>query len=150
MVSFTHTHTYIYICLCHIYIIVALIFMFIIYRIYIYYVLLYCYGQIVSLIKFLYFDVLLTVHLSIFISVINQLDAQHFLFYNKFISCLYMFWHMCSSSGGQNCITQPLVSSHCNSYLHNCILVILDHSLLSVWWYQRLCNGILTSSWWAQ
>jgi len=28
---------------------------------------------------------------SIFISVINQLDAQQFLFYNKFISCLYMF-----------------------------------------------------------
>jgi len=36
------------------------------------------------------FDVLLTVHLSAFISVINQLDAQN-LFYNKFISCLYMF-----------------------------------------------------------
>ena len=37
-----------------------------------------------------YFDVLLTVHLSIFISVINQLDAQNFCF-NKFISCFYMF-----------------------------------------------------------
>jgi len=37
------------------------------------------------------FDVLLTVHLSIFILVINQLDAQNILFYNKFISCLYMF-----------------------------------------------------------
>jgi len=36
------------------------------------------------------FDVLLTVHLSIFISVFNQLDAQN-LFCNKFISCLYMF-----------------------------------------------------------
>jgi len=36
------------------------------------------------------FDVLLTVHLSIFILVINQLDAQN-LFYNKFISFLYMF-----------------------------------------------------------
>jgi len=35
-------------------------------------------------------DVLLTLHLSIFISVINQLDAQN-LFYNKFISYLYMF-----------------------------------------------------------
>ena len=33
----------------------------------------------------------MTAHLSIFISVINQLDAQNFLFYNKFISCLYMF-----------------------------------------------------------
>jgi len=36
------------------------------------------------------FDVLLTVDLGIFILVINQLDAQD-LFYNKFISCLYMF-----------------------------------------------------------
>jgi len=26
-----------------------------------------------------------------FISVINQLDAQNFFFYSKFISCLYMF-----------------------------------------------------------
>jgi len=31
----------------------------------------------------IFFDVLLTVHLSIFISVINQLDAQN-LFHNKF------------------------------------------------------------------
>jgi len=31
--------------------------------------------------------VLLTVHLSTFILVINQLDAQN-LFYNNFISCL--------------------------------------------------------------
>jgi len=40
--------------------------------------------------QFLSFDVLLTVHLSIFILVVNQLDAQN-VFYNKFISCLYMF-----------------------------------------------------------
>ena len=37
-----------------------------------------------------FFNVLLTVHLSIFILVINQLDARN-LFYSKFISCLYMF-----------------------------------------------------------
>ena len=36
------------------------------------------------------FNVLLTVHLSIFILKINQIDSQN-LFYNKFISCLYMF-----------------------------------------------------------
>ena len=37
-----------------------------------------------------------------------------FLFYNKFIICLYMFRALlCSSSGGQNCIIQHLVSSHC-------------------------------------
>jgi len=62
--------------------------------------------------KILNFDVLLTVHLSLFISVINQLDAQN-LFYNKFLfHASTCFEHMCSSSGGQNCITQPLVSSH--------------------------------------
>jgi len=31
-----------------------------------------------------FFDVLLTLHLSIFILVFNQLDVQIFLFYNKF------------------------------------------------------------------
>jgi len=34
------------------------------------------------------FDVLLTVHLSIFISVFNQLDAQN-LFHNKFLFHTY-------------------------------------------------------------
>ena len=41
------------------------------------------------------FDVLLTVHFSIFILIINQIDAQN-LFYNKFISCLYMFRAPCA------------------------------------------------------
>jgi len=36
------------------------------------------------------------------------------LFYNNFIIFLYMFRALlCSSSGGQNCIVQHLVSSHC-------------------------------------
>jgi len=36
-----------------------------------------------------------------------------FLFFNKFIIFLYMFQApLCSSSGGQNCIIQHLVSSH--------------------------------------
>jgi len=38
---------------------------------------------------------LLTMHLSIFILIINQLDTQN-LFYNKFISCLYMFRALCA------------------------------------------------------
>ena len=37
------------------------------------------------------FNVLLTVHLIVFISVINQLDAQTFCFTVSSISCLYMF-----------------------------------------------------------
>ena len=44
-----------------------------------------------------FFDTLLTVHLSIFILVIIQLDAQN-LFNNKFISCLYMFRAPCAHS----------------------------------------------------
>jgi len=45
----------------------------------------------------------------IFISVINQLDAQNFCFTISLFHASTCF--MCSSSG-QNCITQPLVSSH--------------------------------------
>ena len=37
------------------------------------------------------FDVLLTVHLSVLITVINQLYEQNFCFTISFISCLYMF-----------------------------------------------------------
>ena len=47
------------------------------------------------LLFFFFFNVLLTVHLSIFILVINQLDAQN-LFYIKFISCLYKFRAPCA------------------------------------------------------
>ena len=58
------------------------------------------------------FDVLLTVRLSIFISVINQFDAQIFCFTISLFHASTCFEHMCSSSGGHNLITQPLVSSH--------------------------------------
>jgi len=51
---------------------------------------------------FVNFDVLLTVHLGIFISVINQLDAQHFCFSVSLFHASTCFEHMCSSSGGQN------------------------------------------------
>ena len=59
-----------------------------------------------------FFYVLLTVHLSIFISVINQPDAQNFCFTISLFHASTFFEHMCSSSGGQNYITQPQVSSH--------------------------------------
>ena len=45
-------------------------------------------------------------------SVINQLDAQNFCFTISLFHASTCFEHMCSSSGGQNCITQPLVSSN--------------------------------------
>ena len=41
------------------------------------------------------FYVSLTVQLSIFILVINHIDAQN-LFYNKFLSCLHMFRAPCA------------------------------------------------------
>ena len=49
---------------------------------------------------------------SLFISVISQPDAQNFCFTIILFHASTCFGHMCSSSGGQNCITQPLVSSH--------------------------------------
>jgi len=48
----------------------------------------------------------------IFISVINQLDAQTFCFTISLFHASTCFEHMCSSSGGKNYISQPLVSSH--------------------------------------
>jgi len=57
-----------------------------------------------------FFDVLLTVNLSICISVINQLDAQNCCFTISLFHASTYFEHMCSSSGDQNCITQSLVS----------------------------------------
>ena len=41
------------------------------------------------------FDVLLTVHLNIFISVINQLDAQNFCFTIRLFHACTCFEHMC-------------------------------------------------------
>ena len=52
-------------------------------------------------------DDLLTVHLSIFISVIKQLDAQNFCFTISLFHASTCFEYMCSSLGDQNCIKQP-------------------------------------------
>jgi len=62
--------------------------------------------------KFTVFDFLLTLHLNIFILVINQLDAQKFCFTTSLFHASTCFEHMYSSSGGQISIIQPLVSSH--------------------------------------
>jgi len=52
---------------------------------------------------------------------------------------------LCSSSGGQNCIIQHLVSSHSvgDRPVHGTITY-------RVWRYQMLYNTILTSWWWTQ
>jgi len=50
-----------------------------------------------QLIYFRNFDVLLTVHLSVFISVFNQLDAQNFCFTISLFHAATCFEHMCSS-----------------------------------------------------
>ena len=42
----------------------------------------------------------------------NQFDAQNFCFTISLLNASTCFEHRCSSSGGQNCIIQPLVSSH--------------------------------------
>ena len=48
--------------------------------------------------RFSDFDVLLTVHLSIFFSVINQLGAQNFCFTISLFHASTCFEHICSSS----------------------------------------------------
>jgi len=66
------------------------------------------------------------------------------LFYNKFIIFPYMFRAlMCSSSGGQNCIIQHLISSHP-------VGGHLVHRLREDSQPQMLYNTTLTSWWWAQ
>jgi len=58
-----------------------------------------------------FFNILLAVHPNIIIDFFYQLDAQ-ILYFNTFITILYMFRALlCSSSGGQVVLVQPLVSS---------------------------------------
>jgi len=69
-----------------------------------------------------------------------------FLFYNKFIICLYTFRALLnSSSGGQNCIIQHLVSSHSVGVhpVHTCThMNFLVHSYTS-------CSDRHASPYWA-
>jgi hypothetical protein len=77
------------------------------------------------------FDVLLTVHFSIFVLVTNQLDAQNFCFTISLFHASTCFEHMCSSSGGQNCIIQPLVSSFMSLDVLRTIYFAYVHSVIS-------------------
>jgi len=70
--------------------------------------------------------------LCVLISVFNQLDAQN-CFTVSFISCLYMFR------------AHVLIIRRSKLYYTASGIV----TPIGVWWYQRLCNAILTSWWWA-
>jgi len=61
------------------------------------------------------------------------------------------FEDACSSSGGQNCFIQPLVSSHSvgGRPVHSPLSTCARESHLRVWWYQRLYSTILASWLWA-
>jgi len=50
---------------------------------------------------------------------INQLDALNFIMslFHASTCFKHMCSHMCSSSGGQNCTIQSLVSSHWNKWV---------------------------------
>ena len=81
-----------------------------------------------------YFDVLLTVlHLSIFISVINQLDAQNFCFTISLFHASTCFEHMCSKH--ISCDYVPIIRRN------NCILATLGicrYVWVTVWF--ALCK----------
>jgi len=65
-----------------------------------------------------FFYVLLTVHLSIFILVINQLDAQN-LFYVKLIQCLYMFGAPCTHRQEVKIVLYSLWYHHTYRWISN-------------------------------
>jgi len=67
------------------------------------------------------------------------------LFYNKFISCVYMFWAPCAHHQEVKIVLYSLWYHH--TYRWPCTYARDGH--LQVWWYQRLYNTILTSWWWA-
>ena len=75
-----------------------------------------------------FFHVLLTVHLSIFILVINQL-MHKFLSYNKFIICLYMFRAPCAHHQEVKIVLYSIW------YHHTCMWLSHAQSSLS------LCTG---------
>jgi len=55
-----------------------------------------------------------------------------------------------SLSGDQNCIIQHLVPSHS---VGGCAVLsqpVHCTATYRVWWYQMLCNTVLTPWWWAQ
>jgi len=68
------------------------------------------------------FDVLLTVHLSIFISVINLLDAQKFCFTVSLFHVSACFEQICSSSGGQNCRLVHETATHRCDNKRGCVM----------------------------
>ena len=53
----------------------------------------------------------------VFISVTNQIDAQNFCFTICLFHVSTCFEHMCSSSGCQNCITQPDDEHMCSKHV---------------------------------
>ena len=104
-----------------------------------------------------FLDVLLTVHLSIFILVINRIDAQHVCFTISLFHASTCFEHhvflirrselyytasgIITPIGGR-----PVHRLREESPLSACA----PDGHLKVWWYQRPYNTILTSWWWAQ
>ena len=76
-----------------------------------------------------FFFVLLTVHLSVFILVINQINAQN-LFYNKFISCLYMFRAPSAHHQKVKTVLYSLWFHHSETSEWSKITKLLDYSLV--------------------
>ena len=77
---------------------------------------------------------------------INQLDALNFIM--SLFHASTCFEHMCSSSGGQNCIIQHLVSSHSVGGLpvHRLTDLCTGRPPIGV---MMIPDAVLTSWWWA-
>jgi len=79
----------------------------------------------------------MTVHLSIFISVIIQLDVQNFCFTISLFHASTCFEHMCSSSGGQN---EHMCSKHVEAWNK---LIVKQKFCASIWLITEI-NEILS------
>ena len=75
------------------------------------------------------------VYIVLFISVINQLDAQNYCFTISLFHASTCFEHMCSSSGGQNRIT--------NIYS---LFISVNGSTCNGWYLQPSSGAYLTVS----
>ena len=81
-----------------------------------------------------------------------------FLFYSKFIICLYMFRALCAHHQNVKIVLYSIWCHHTcrwpsGAQVERRLLLPLSNCAqdghLYVWWYQMLYNTILTSWWWA-
>jgi hypothetical protein len=91
----------------------------------------------------MFFDVLLTMHLSIFILVINQLDAQNFCFTVSFISCLYMLRAPCAHHQEVRIVLYSLWYHHTYRCASSWLITKIRYRCASSWLITKINIGVM-------